>query len=126
MTGLASIFERDRYVVLHSLLKEPTLGQFYRHARNKARLGGMDSGDDQVPGTPCAYGDLMMDGLLNALLAEIEAASGLKLFPTYSYFRIYKNGDRLARHVDRPSCEISVTLCLGFEGVESWPSRLPD
>ena len=117
----ASIFERDRYVVLCSVLKEPKLTQFYRHALNRARSGGTVSGDDQVPGTPSFYGDLIMDGLLSALLPEIEEASGLKLFPTYSYFRVYKRGDRLAKHVDRPSCEISVSLCLGFEEGESWP-----
>ena len=121
MINSPSIFERDRYLVLPSLLKEPELSQFYRHARNQARLGRLFSGDDQVPGTPCSYGDLLMDGLLNTLLPDIEKASGLKLLPTYSYFRVYKKGDSLERHVDRPSCEISVSLCLGFEDGESWP-----
>lgn len=118
---LASLFERDRYVVIPRLLKEPALAQFYRYARYKAQAGKMRSGDDQVPGTPSSYGDLMMDGLLNSLLPEIEKASGLALFPTYSYFRVYKNGDLLARHIDRSSCEISVSLCLGFEDGKSWP-----
>ena len=117
----ASVFERDRYVVLSSLLKEPQLSQFYRHARNKAQSGRMGSGDEQVPDTPCSYGDLIMDGLLNTLLPEIEGASGLKLFPTYSYFRLYKRGDTLARHKDRPSREISVSLCLRYEEGKAWP-----
>ena len=63
----------------------------------------------------------MMDGLLNTLVPEIEGASGLRLFPTYSYFRVYKKGDTLAKHTDRPACEISVTLCLGFEEGKPWP-----
>ena len=45
----------------------------------------------------------------------------MKLFPTYSYFRVYKRGDTLAKHMDRPSCEISVSLCLGFEEGKTWP-----
>lgn len=121
LAAASSLFERDRYVVLPSLLKEPQLSQFFRHARNKAHAGRMNSGDDQVPGTPCSYGDLMMDGLMNKLLPEIEESSGLKLFPTYSYFRVYKRGDTLAKHIDRPSCEISVSLCLGFEEGKTWP-----
>ncbi len=120
MIDTAAIFERDRYVVLPSLLKEPALSQFYRYARKMAQAARMVPGDDQVPGTPCSYGDLMMDGLLNTLLPKIEEACGLRLFPTYSYFRVYKNGDTLAKHTDRPACEISITLCLGFVG-ESWP-----
>lgn len=117
----ASIFERERFLILPSLLKEPELAQFYRHACRKALSAKMEPGDEQVPGTPCCYGDLMMDGLLNTLLPKIEEASGLSLLPTYSYFRVYKRGDTLARHVDRPSCEISVSLCLGFEEEKPWP-----
>jgi hypothetical protein len=121
MTDTAAIFERDRYVVLPFLLKEPQLGQFYRYACRSAQGGRMLSGDEQVPGTPCAYGDFMMDGLLASLLPEIERACGLPLFPTYSYFRLYRHGDTLVKHTDRPSCEISATLCLGFEEGKSWP-----
>jgi len=121
MTDTAAIFECDRYVMLPSVLKEPELGRFHRYACQTAQKGGMRWGDAQVPGTPCAGGDFIMDGLLTSLLSEIERASGLGLFPTYSYFRVYKPGDMLARHTDWPSCEISVTLCLGFEGRQSWP-----
>jgi hypothetical protein len=121
MIDFPSIFERDRYLVLSCLLKEPDLTQFYRHARKKVESGRMEPGDEQVPGTACSYGDLFMDGLLNTLLPKIEEASGLSLLPTYSYFRVYKRGDTLARHVDRPSCEISVSLCLGFEKGKAWP-----
>jgi alkylated DNA repair dioxygenase AlkB len=62
-----------------------------------------------------------MDGLLTDLLPQIESASGLALFPTYSYFRVYRHGDTLAKHIDRASCEVSVSLCLGCEGDKSWP-----
>ena len=44
--------------------------------------------------------------------------TGLNLVPTYSYARIYKKGDELKRHKDRPSCEISTTLNLGGD---PWP-----
>ena len=40
--------------------------------------------------------------------------TGLNLKPTYSYWRLYKTGDVLKRHKDRPSCEVSTTLCLGY------------
>src|SRR5258708_25297966 len=122
MIDTAEIFERDRYVVLPSLLPRPSLARLYSYARRVAEfLEALGPGDEQVPGTPSAYGDFIMDGLLVDLLPEIERASGLLLFPTYSYFRIYKHGDILKKHNDRPSCEISVTLCLGFEAEKPWP-----
>jgi hypothetical protein len=117
----AAIFDHDRYVVLPALLSEPSLSQVYGYACKCAAAGRMSPGDGQVPDTPCAYGDFIMEGLLISLLPEIEHASGLALSPTYSYFRVYKHGDSLARHTDRPSCEISLSLCLGFEQEESWP-----
>jgi len=98
------------------------LAKLYDYACKVAELlTALHPGDGQVPGTPSSYGDFMMDGLLVDLLPEIERASGLALFPTCSYFRVYKHGDTLAKHTDRPSCEISVTLCLGFEQEEPWP-----
>jgi len=54
----------------------------------------------------------------------MEKATGLKLYPAYTYARIYKKGDELKRHKDRFSCEISTTMNLGGD---SWPIHLePD
>jgi hypothetical protein len=44
---------------------------------------------------------------------------GIYLYPTYNYARSYKNGAIMARHLDRPGCEVSVTCHLG--GDEEWP-----
>jgi len=74
--------------------------------------------DDQVPNTYSHYSDIAMETLLLAVQPIMEKQTGLKLIPTYSYARIYKNGDILHRHKDRFSCEISTTLNLGGD---SWP-----
>lgn len=42
------------------------------------------------------------------------------IFPTYSYARIYSNGNVLKKHKDRHACEISVTLHLGSD-ITDWP-----
>jgi hypothetical protein len=47
------------------------------------------------------------------VLPTMQQETGLELVPTYSYARIYKHGDILKRHKDRPSCEISTTIHLG-------------
>ena len=77
--------------------------------------------DEQVPNTYSHYGDMAMETLLGMLNKKMNKETGLKLSPTYSYARIYKKGDILARHKDRYSCEISTTLNLGGE---SWPIYL--
>ena len=59
-----------------------------------------------------------METLLLQVQPKMEKLTGLKLNPTYSYARIYKNGDILKRHKDRFSCEISTTMNLGGD---KWP-----
>ena len=71
--------------------------------------------------TPGGYGDPAFDGLLEYLRCSVQDYCGLRLLPTYSYFRMYKRGDVLARHRDRPACEISVTLNIGQKPLEPWP-----
>ena len=62
-----------------------------------------------------------METLLERVLPKMMQVTELTLVPTYSYARIYKWGDILHRHKDRPSCEISCTLNLGGD---DWPIYL--
>ena len=69
--------------------------------------------DKQVPNTYSINGETVFDTLFMKVLPVMKQETGLELIPTYSYARIYKKGDILKRHKDRPSCEISTTLNLG-------------
>lgn len=75
-------------------------------------------GDTQVPNAYNHYADIAMEVLLKNLKTTLEKVTKINLVETYSYMRIYSNGDELKRHKDRPSCEISTTLNLGGD---SWP-----
>ena len=74
--------------------------------------------DRQAPETYSHYGDIAMETLLLAVQPKMEKETGLSLYPTYAYARIYKKGDILHRHKDRFSCEISTTMNLGGD---KWP-----
>ena len=74
--------------------------------------------DRQVPNSYAKYGDRLMETLLVKTIDVMQKKTGLKLVPTYSYTRLYRNGNILQRHKDRPSCEISTTLNLGGD---NWP-----
>lgn len=81
-------------------------------------------GRGQVPDAHSVYADPAMESMLLFLLPIMEKNTGLKLFPTYSYYRIYRPGDELVEHKDRESCEISCTLCFNYEYNDpkfSWP-----
>ena len=85
------------------------------HESNKL-IGNFN--DSQVPNSYAKYGDRLMETLLVKTIAVMQKKTGLKLIPTYSYTRLYRTGNILRRHKDRPSCEISTTLNLGGD---QWP-----
>ena len=78
----------------------------------------------QVIGAHAKYADPVMETLLLKLHKIIEDNTGLRVHPTYSFYRVYRPGDELVPHKDRPSCEISITVSLGYDYKDSsyqWP-----
>jgi len=87
-------------------------------------IGNYENEEEQIPNTYSQYGNMAMETLMLKIQPVMEKATGLKLYPTYTYARIYKKGDVLKRHKDRFSCEISTTMNLGGD---DWPLYLePD
>ena len=87
-------------------------------------LGHYENKNEQIPDTYSQYGNIAMETLMLKCQPEMEKVTGLKLYPAYTYARIYKKGDILKRHKDRFSCEISTTMNLGGD---DWPIYLePD
>jgi len=84
-------------------------------------LGYYEGEDEQIPNTYSQYSNIAMETLLLKCQPSMEKATGLKLYPSYTYARIYKKGDVLKRHKDRFSCEISTTMNLGGD---DWPIYL--
>ncbi len=119
-TGPA-VFARDGYLVVRALVGAPVLTTVTEHLIKIAEVGIFRDGDEQVPESPAKYAEPVVEEMLDALRPTVEGATGLSLFPTYSYVRLYKRGALLARHQDREACEISVTLNLATVPAEPWP-----
>ena len=113
-------FGRDGYAILRALIDQKKAQQLWKYVLARVESGDVRVDSAQVPGTPFVYADPAMERLLEWIRPTIEALTGRPLAPTYSHFRLYKHGDILRRHVDRPSCEISVSLNLGQEPDEPW------
>mgnify|MGYP000303462954 FL=1 len=84
-------------------------------------LGYYETESEQVADTYSHYSDVAMETLLLKCQPKMEEVTKLKLYPAYSYARLYKKGDELKRHKDRFSCEISTTMNLGGD---DWPIYL--
>jgi len=84
-------------------------------------IGHYEGSDEQIPNTYSQYSNIAMETLMLKCQPKMEEVTGLKLYPAYTYARIYKKGDVLKRHKDRFSCEISTTMNLGGD---PWPIYL--
>jgi len=111
-------FELANFIFNYFLLKRDAVDFMYQN--NIIHDNGMFGtwSDSQVPNTYSHYADMVMETLMMKVLSKMQQETGLQLIPTYSYARLYKKGDILKRHKDRPSCEISTTINLGGD---PWP-----
>jgi hypothetical protein len=74
--------------------------------------------DNQCPNSLAIYDYKWFLALLVEKIPFMSNIVQEPILPTYSYARIYSNGEKLLKHKDRPSCEISVSLHLG--GDKDW------
>ena len=126
-------FKKNKYQVLRNAISKDLAAFCYKylqisaeadhwmlnngvtHAGNKL-VGNFN--DPQVPNSYAKYADRVMETLLVDTIKVMQKKTGLRLVPTYSYCRLYRTGNILKRHKDRPSGEISTTLNLGGD---PWP-----
>ena len=106
-------YELANFIYNYFMLKRDAVSWIYKN--NIVYQNGLFGTwlDSQIPNTYSHYADNVMETLLMKVLPIMQQKTGLQLLPTYSYARIYKKGDCLHRHKDRPSCEISTTVHLG-------------
>ena len=111
-------YELANFIFNYFLLKRDAVDFMYKNniTYDNGTLGTWT--DKQIPNTYSHYADMVMETLMMKVLPKMQQETGLELIPTYSYARIYKKGDILRRHKDRPSCEISTTVNLGGN---PWP-----
>lgn len=116
----AETFKNNGYVVLSGALSKERCKSLVDHMFVLHKQGKLEK-DEQCPLSDSVYGDPIFDKLLEQMARPIGINVGKKLLPTYTYARIYRPGEILKRHKDRPACEISATLTLGYDANSVWP-----
>ena len=110
----AKSFKDDQYLFIKEFIDPDLAKLIYTYTLYQQKFNSRLF-DTQVPNTHSVYGDHMMEALLEHTCSKMQDLTGEKLFPTNTYYRVYKQGDILKHHVDRASCEISATVCLGYD-----------
>jgi hypothetical protein len=117
----AEIF--NKFGAVHvSKIVPAELCNFFTHVLLRSAVLNTDFSDSQVPDALAKLDhEIMFDTLLERLWPIAEDVTGEELVPTYSFSRLYKNGNTLKVHSDRPACEISATIQLGRSHHYAWP-----
>lgn len=112
-------FNKNGYYIIENFIDHDFLKfiEQYFHTRIKSGFNVI-YGDDQAPGSCCFYGDALIETILDNSSDYLSKITNKTLLPTYSYTRFYSKDDELQIHRDRPSCEISATICLGIPNGE--------
>lgn len=101
----------------------PERGQ-YNYSMDNPKLCSHVPVEAQVEGSISRYWFPQYRQLHTDIRAKLENILGRKLYNTYYYDRFYFSGQELAKHIDRDSCEISVTVncSTNLKGKDAdWP-----
>lgn len=114
-------FEKEKYIVVKNVLNSQII-EFLKiqtkmledvlTINNNSQSSKFLFNDIQIKECFSFYSPLFSESLLVLLQPIIEEKTGKKLFPTYSYVRIYYKNAILEKHTDRNSCEYSASICI--------------
>ncbi len=125
---------KDRYVVLRDFLPQDIIDMAmdmwradeytgaYTHQEVKdITYKNPDSSIGKSMGGYCTPWGIALHGYIHNKLKDYI---DMDLRETYSYTRKYERGAYLGSHTDRPSCEISATLCLDYQTDDNTPWKI--
>lgn len=129
-------FMKDRYVVLKNFIPkdiiemsmdmwrvdESTPDRGFMHQETKdITFDNPQSSIGKSHGGYCTPQGVAMHSYLTK---KLESFFDMELVETYSYTRKYVRGAYLGSHLDRPSCEVSGTLCLDYQTDDNTPWKI--
>ena len=130
-------FMENRYVVLKKFVPQEILDmamdvwktvenqeEIYDNMFQLERDPINDTPQESLFSSSGAYSTPMGVMLHRWLTKKLESAIDLTLKETYSYTRKYERQAYLRSHTDRPSCEISSTLCLDYKSDDGSPWKI--
>jgi len=80
--------------------------------------------DQRVPNAPAIHNYSAFVELLSSKTSKVSKFVGERVLPSYCYTRVYTNKSLLESHVDRPSCEVSLTVHLDSD--KQWEFCIED
>ncbi len=124
------ILKKDNHTIVKNVVPEAFCALLADYTRFKANARpNIKKNIDPLDNVHREYGDPMMELLLEKLTPIVEQATGLELWPTLSFYYVYKHGTQLRKHKDRSSCQFVAGIVIGTDETfkaqqHTWPLML--
>ena len=127
-------FDKDGYFVIKDLWDPVEL--YYPLPEIRGQLNYYDNNsqnfnhsplEQQVEGSLARYWHPQYRTIHTGVRKKLEEIIGRKLYNTYYYDRYYFPGQELSKHIDRPACEISVSVHISTnlpDHLKDWPLKI--
>ncbi len=122
------IFDNQGYLVVRDLWnpeelyrKVPSKGGQIHYWGKKLNEFTYAGEDTQVNGATGCYNHPQYRNIHSQIRLKLEKIIGKKLYNTYYFDRFYFSNQKLEKHIDRPSCEISLSIHISSNSKTSWP-----
>tara|TARA_B100000287_G_scaffold392923_1_gene405699 strand:+ start:54 stop:737 length:684 start_codon:yes stop_codon:yes gene_type:complete len=123
--SIQSKFKDQGYLLIENFLNDDICDFLYGYLMvsqkrldivEKNKLENSDNRYGEIKDkTFITHGDLTFDSILVGKRSEIEWYTGYDLVSTYTTSSIYNNGAELLRHTDDDDCELTLSICLGYD-----------
>ncbi len=113
-------FENNKYTIVRNFFSTRDIERMDRrltYLKNTNQL----TNDPQCPLSLSIYGDPVHSEMQEVYRDKMESLLAINLYPTYTYSRVYAPKEILKYHMDRPSCEISLTVTLSYDTFDDKP-----
>jgi hypothetical protein len=112
--------KQNNYILVKEMIPSERAEMLAAEFENFAKNSPMAIYDEQCPKSIAMYDFMPFVRLMVELTPKMNGIVKEQLLPTYAYSRVYQNGEILDRHLDRPACEISMTMNLSQDRY-NWP-----
>ncbi len=115
---MITVLEESKFMVAREFLSQKDAQWIGEDFRKFCKKNKIKSNDDDVPNSQSVAGYYTFIEQLCLNVNRVTHYVEEIVLPTYAYGRNYFKGSSLSPHVDRDSCEISISVHLG--GNEDW------
>lgn len=125
LAGERRRFTTSGWCTVQGLVPPAHVAALASRYRRYAGSGAWRLGDVQVARRHSWKDDPVARAFHEELTTPVAAVTGRPLVPSYSFVCAYEGGAVLDRHVDRPQCEVTLSLAPDRSPLEAaWPLRI--